>query len=73
MQWIDEHFTNFVLYADIEENVEYDEEDQARISKLFYLQLYSDVLNAEKNAKSGNYKKKLRGLYTRRKKSKVQL
>lgn len=27
-----------------------DEEDRARVSRLFYLQLYSSVLNAEKRA-----------------------
>ena len=49
------------------------EEDTERISRLFYLQLYSDVLNAEKHDRRESYKRKIREVYVKTRKSKVNI
>ena len=49
------------------------EEDTERISRLFYLQLYSDVLSAEKHDRRESYKRKIREVYVKSRKSKVIL
>ena len=44
---------------------EYEEEegDKDRVSRLFYLQLYSDTLDKEKHEEDKDYRKKIKKLY----------
>ena len=49
------------------------EEDTERTSRLFYLQLYSDVLNAEKHDRRESYKRKIKQVYVKTRKSKVNV
>lgn len=63
--------TNIILSGEISECEE--EEDKDRISRLFYLQLYSGTLDTEKYERDENYRNKIKQLYLRRRKSEVGL
>ena len=49
------------------------ETDKDRISRLFYLQLYSGTLDAEKFKEDENYKKLIKELYAKRKELEVDI
>ena len=49
------------------------ETDKDRISRLFYLQLYSGTLDAEKFKEDENYKKLIKELYEKRKELEVDM
>ena len=47
----------------ISEYEEEEEGDKDRVSRLFYLQLYSDTLDKEKHEEDKDYRKKIKKLY----------
>ena len=58
---------NVVGYENLSEN------DKERISRLFYLQLYSGALDTEKYKENEEYKKIVKDLFTKKKELEVSL